>query len=166
MKMFRAYVCNCFWFLVPILVFNVMFARHLPAAYQSNIFWRDIPRSISVPENVLRVLAMVVPAVLPVVPAGASTRTVGAALYLVGLVLYFASWSVLMSAPHSAWSRSAIGFMAPAWTPVIWFVGIALLGDERLVVPAPCYRRWMFVLLCLAFLSFHNAHTALVFMRQ
>ena len=55
------YACNCFWLLVPILIFNLLFTRQLPAAYQMNVFWKDIPKAISVPENLLRTLVMILP---------------------------------------------------------------------------------------------------------
>ena len=53
------YLRNCFWLMVPVLAFNLLFAHDLPRAFQSDVFSRDIPLAVSVPENVLRGLVFV-----------------------------------------------------------------------------------------------------------
>jgi hypothetical protein len=159
-------VLSCFWLVVPILAFNVLFAHDLPRSYQGDAFRRDVPRAIAIPENVLRGLVLFLTALMPVAKAGARTRKVGVALYVAGTLVYVASWLVLMFFATSWWSASAVGFMAPTWTPILWLVGIVLISDERLAVPIRFYRRWMFVLLCVLFLFFHNLHSALVFTRE
>ena len=157
---------NCFCLMVPVLGFNLLFAQALPRAFQPDVFSRDIPPSISVPENVLRGLLFVLLLLMPLTRPGATRRTPGIAMYSMGLALYFASWAALIFRPNGAWSTSAIGFMAPAWTPIFWFVGMAWLSEERLFVPLRFYRRWMFIGVSALFLVFHNAHAALVFSRQ
>ena len=152
--------------MVPVLAFNLLFAHDLPRAFQPDVFWRDIPLGISVPENVLRGLVFVLPLLMPLSRPGASARTSGIVMYSIGLGLYFASWAALIFSPDGPWSTTAIGFMAPAWTPIFWFVGIAWLSEERLFVPVGFYRRWMFMVACALFLLFHNAHAALVLSRQ
>jgi len=160
------YLRNCFWFVVPVLLFNVLFARSLPPAYQASNFWRDIPRGISVPENALRVLVMSVPVLMPVAGTGAKARSVGFACYGVGLALYFASWLALILYPDSTWSTHAPGFMGPAWTPIVWLVGIALINDGTLAVPLRFFSRPLFLSGSVLFLLFHNLHVAFVFVRQ
>jgi hypothetical protein len=162
----QRYLANCFWFVVPVLLFNWLFARDLPAMYQANVYWKDIPPGIGVPENVLRGLVALLPALTPVTGDRARRKT-GLVLYAVGLGLYFSSWAALIARPESAWARSAPGFLAPSWTPALWLMGIALLGDEGLfVVSSRFYGRWQFASLSAAFLAFHNAHAALVFARR
>ncbi len=160
------YVRNCFWLMVPVLAFNVLFARALPRAFQPDVFSRDIPLGITLPENVLRGLLMVLLLMMPLAPPDSRTRLAGICVYFVGLALYFASWTMLILRPNHAWSTTALGFTAPAWTPIFWLAGIALLSDKRLIAPVGFYRPWMFVLVCVLFLVFHNAHAALVFTRQ
>jgi hypothetical protein len=107
----------------------------------------------------LRVVLFALPVLMPL-RVDTPRRRAGMALYLAGLVLYFLSGAPLMVSPASAWSTSVFGFMAPAYTPVFWFGGIALIGDT-LFVRAPF--RWLYLLLTCAFLAFHNTHAWLVY---
>jgi hypothetical protein len=152
-----------FWLLVPILAFNLAFAGKLPPEYQMDTFRRDIPAFVAVPENVLRVAVMFVPALMPIEVTSRAQR-VGLIVYVVGVLVYFGSWALEIAAPASAWSRSAIGFLGPSWTPVLWFAGITLIG-ERLYLRRLHYRRWMYAALVAGFLGFHNLHAAIVYLR-
>jgi len=156
-----SYLANCFWLLVPVLVFNVIFTRQLPPAYQVEVFWKDIPRSIAIPENLLRMVVMILPVFmrLRVTTPG---QKLGFGIYLAGLAIYFASWAVLIVAPQCAWSTSAAGFMAPAYTPMLWLGGIGLIGNELLFAGLP-FRPWIYWCLCALFLLFHNLHAATVY---
>jgi hypothetical protein len=158
------YACNCFWLLVPILIFNLLFTRQLPAAYQMNVFWKDIPKAISVPENLLRTLVMILPVFMRL-RVSTPSQKLGLALYLTGLAIYFTSWAVLIASPQCAWSMSEIGFMAPAWTPIVWLLGICLIGDE-LLLPGVAFKPWMYWALSALFLVFHNLHAATVYSRS
>lgn len=93
-----------------------------------------------------------------------SLQKKGLVLYVIGTVVYFASWLLLILAPESAWSRSAIGFAAPAFTPALWLLGIGLIGDS-LYFNVP-YKRWMFIVVAAVFLILHNTHTLIVFFRM
>jgi hypothetical protein len=157
------FLCNCFWLLIPILAFNLLFMRQLPAAFQANVFWNQIPRAISVPENVLRTLVMVLPVFMRL-RVSTPGQKLGAGLYLTGLFVYFASWAVLIAFPQCEWSTSAFGFVAPAYTPILWLTGIALIGDELLIPRIP-FKPYMYWTLSAFFLLFHNLHAALVFSR-
>jgi len=72
---------------------------------------------------------------------------VGLAVYVFGTLVYFASWLPLLLAPASAWSQSATGLLAPRLTPIISFVGIALV----------CYA-WPYGVLSVVFIFFHTWH--------
>jgi hypothetical protein len=154
---------NCFWLLAPILAFNMIFMRQLPAAYQMNVFWKDIPKAIGVPENLLRTLVMILPVFMRLRISTASQK-LGFGLYLTGILVYFASWAALIAAPQSAWSTSAIGFLAPAYTPILWLVGIGLIGNELHFQKVP-FKPWMYWALSALFLLFHNLHAATVYSR-
>lgn len=158
-----AYLFNCFWLLVPMLVLNLLFTQSLPPNYQADVFWRDIPTAVGAPENVLRILVFMVPLAMQLRLAGRTER-LGFAIYLIGAFVYFASWGALILAPESAWSRSAPGFMAPAYTPIVFLVGIGLVGRE-LFVPGMGYRPWMYVVLSGLFVLFHGTHAGMVYAR-
>lgn len=155
---------NCFWLLVPILLVNVAFGHRLPAAFQPEVFWKDIPLFVAIPENVFRGLVMVVPFLMPL-RITSSTQRRGVSLFVLGTLVYFASWAALILAPESRWSQSAFGFMAPALTPALWLTGLTLIGDH-LVFTRFAYRRWMYAAIVVLFLVFHNAHAALVYLRH
>jgi hypothetical protein len=57
-----------------------------------------------------------------------------------------------------------LGFAAPAYTPLLWLLGIALLG--RQLFWGKFYRWWMYLALALSFLVTHTSHTALVYARS
>jgi len=159
----RSYFYNCFWLLVPILAFNLLFTHQLPAAYQMDVFWKDIPKSISIPENLLRTLVMILPFFMKLRIATKSQR-LGLVIYLTGMLIYFASWTVLIISPQSAWSTSIFGFLAPAYTPIVWLIGIGLIGDE-LRLPRIFCKPWMYWAVSASFLLFHNLHAFTIYSR-
>ena len=69
-----------------------------------------------------------------------------------GTPVYFASWIVLIYYPEAAWSKSAVGLLTPAYTPLIWLVSIALIGGS-----------WPYGLASLLFVSVHVYHNILTF---
>ena len=154
------YVVNCGWLLVPIFVWNVVFARFLPPALLSNELSQDIPPLVAYGENTLRIVVMVLPFLMPLEVTMVSQRR-GVWLFAVGTIVYCLAWVPLMVVPHSRWSTSWLGFVAPAYTPLVWLVGLGLIG-RRLFVPSP-FRWWMYVAVACAFIMFHVAHTSIVY---
>jgi len=156
-------VRNCFWLLVPILVLNLLLTRDLPAAFQLQQFWRGIPAAIAIPENALRAVVMILPVFFRLGIAS-HRQQLGLWIYLAGLTAYASSWIVLVAAPQSAWAHSAFGFMAPAYTPAIWLAGIALVGEEVVILRLHV-NAWIYLSCAALFLVFHNFHTGLVYSR-
>jgi hypothetical protein len=103
------------------------------------------------------------PFLTPLEVATAGQRR-GLRLFAVGTLLYVLAWVLLMIAPESPWSTSWLGFVAPAYTPLVWLTGLGLIG-RRLYVPSP-YRRWMYVALVCSFVAFHVTHTSIVYARN
>ena len=134
----RRYAASCGVLTVPILVWNVACAGYLPAPYSSPRFDRDVPSALLLSENLLRVAVIVLPFFMPLEVSTAAQRR-GVALFVAGAGIYFASWVPLMVAPSSEWSTSLVGSVAPAYTPLIWLVGLGLLGGQR-VGPWPLRR--------------------------
>lgn len=85
----------------------------------------------------------------------------GLLIYLIGLTLYFSSWIIVIINPESNWSKSPIGFMAPAFTTIVWFVGIGLIGNKAFF-KFP-YLSHIYIGRALLFVVFHTTHTYIVF---
>ncbi len=156
------YVVSCGLLTLPIVVWNVIFARFLPPPLASPEFERDIPLLVAYGEDALRSVVMVLPFLMPLELATAGQRR-GLSLFVVGSLLYFVSWVPLMIAPQSQWSTSWLGFVAPAYTPLVWLVGLGLVG-RRLYVPTP-FRWWMYVGLACGFVILHVSHASIVHAR-
>ena len=156
------YLSNCFLLILPALLFNVAFISSLPKAFSMDFFWKDIPPYVGYPENILRVFAFAIPIFFPlrfITPR----QKGGLVLYLAGTIIYFVSWMLQLFFPESAWSTSWIGFMAPAYTPLIWFLGIGLIGATTYFrIP---YKWWYYTVGVVLFLIFHNWHTWIIYSR-
>lgn len=136
----------------------------VPAAerLRPQVFTFNIPRLLSATENVRRIGVLALPFFAPF-ELTSKAQKVGLAVFGAGLVIYCLSWLPLIAAPASRWSNSAIGFLAPAYTPLVWLLGLALLM-RHLHWPSP-YRWWFYVVLSIGFLGAHIGHAALVFAR-
>jgi hypothetical protein len=156
MSALEHYALSCGLLLLPAAAWNILLAKYLPPAFQPNEFGRDMPAPMVFAENGLRVAVFVLPFLMPLDMAapGAGRALL---LYAVGTLLYFASWLPLIWFPGSRWSRRPLGFAAPAYTPLLWLLGIALLGDR--LFWDTFYRGWMYLVLCVAFLTTHITHT-------
>jgi hypothetical protein len=60
-------------------------------------------------------------------------------------------------------STSALGFLAPTYTPILWAVGIGLVGEQLHWRGA--YRRWIYIAMAVLFTAFHVSHAILFFTR-
>jgi len=82
---------------------------------------------------------------------------IGIVLYVLGILIYCASWAILISFPNSV-CGTIEGLVAPAYTPLIWLIGIGLIGNSFYFnIP---FKRWSYFLV---FLVFHNWHTDLIY---
>ncbi len=156
------YVVSCGLLTVPILVWNAVFTPYLPPSLASSDFNRDIPILLLCTENALRIAVMALPFLMPLDVASAVQRR-GLWLFVMGVLLYVFTWVPLMVAPESAWSTSRMGFLAPAFTPLVWLAGLGLTGG-RLYGSVP-FKAWMYLVLAGAFVAVHVAHANLVYTR-
>lgn len=159
----RPYLLNCLWLTGPVLAFDAIFTARLPPMFQYDAFWRDIPLVIAVPENLFRTALFAFMALMPIGLATPRHRA-GMMVFLLGVLAYFASWLMQIYLPDSAWSVSAAGRLAPAYTPLLWLAGIGLVGD-RLSIRAIPLHPWGYAACAILFLAFHIAHTLTVFWR-
>lgn len=157
------YVRSCGLLTVPILAWNLAFTRFLPPPLSPDEFWRDIPRLLALAENATRLVVVGWPFLMPLELSTAMQRR-GLLLFAVGASLYFLSWVVLILFPQSGWSMSWAGFLAPACTPLIWLVGLGLMG-RRFYWPVP-YRWWAYVAVACVFVALHVTHAAIVYGRN
>jgi hypothetical protein len=91
-------------------------------------------------------------------------QKIGLTLYFTGTIIYFLSWLAQMYIPQSTWSLSLFGSLAPAYTPLIWLIGIGLIGSS-LYFASP-YRSWMYITLSIIFIAFHLSHTFIAYQRS
>ncbi len=157
------YALSCGLLLVPASLWNIALSSHLPPAFASAEFWRDIPAPLTFVENTLRIAVFALPFLMPL---NLSTKGSRPALlvFVIGTLLYFASWLMLILLPSSQWSTGPIGFTAPAYSPFVWLLGIALLGRQWFW--GTFYRWWIYLVIAITFLAAHITHTAIVYARN
>jgi hypothetical protein len=103
---------NCLWPLLPVFAWNTLFAPR-------------VPQPILLAKNLPRIAAFVWPLLLPLSWQDQQSRA-GLALCGLGLLIYCVSWLPLLYRPETDRSRSAAGLPAPAYTPLLWLLGITL----------------------------------------
>jgi hypothetical protein len=161
-KTIQTYLFNCFLLTIPILLWDYLFTDMLPKAVQPENFWKDIPSYIINIENISRLMMFVMISFMPIQIVN-SVQKKGLGLYILGTLLYFASWLMLMYFTTNEWSKSVLGLLAPAYTPVFWLIGIGLIGNSYFFnIP---FKRWWYFLVVVIFLIFHNLHTYLIYFR-
>jgi hypothetical protein len=134
----------------------------LPQNFQPEIFWKDIPPFLFYGENISRIVVFLFTLLMPL-DFSTKGQKKGLFLYVGGIVVYFSSWVLLIEFPNSEWSNSIIGFIAPAYTPLVWLIGIGLIGKSFYFnVP---FRKWFFILASILFLLFHNFHAITIYYR-
>jgi len=145
---------------IPPLIISFGLWGALPAAYQPDLFWKDIPKWLRMFENTSRVFVLGLPAIL-YFGTKETGHPLGWSLYLGGLLVYLASYLAQIVYPDSAWSQSVIGFTAPAWSTLFWFAGIGFVC-VRSWLPIPWHRA-IYLWSASIFLTFHIGHTGLVY---
>ena len=154
------YGLSCGLLTLPILLWNALFSRYLPPAFEWEEFWRDIPPFIAYGENALRLIVVLVPFLMPLELSTIVQRR-GLFLFLAGTVVYCSAWLALIFFPLSTWSTSSAGFLSPAYTPLIWLTGLGLMG--RALYWSSRYRPWMYLAASWCFVAFHVVHTWIVY---
>ncbi len=159
----KKYVLNCFLLLIPIFLWNLILVDKLPKSYSPEIFWKDIPVIVRYGENILRVLVFGLPLIM-VLSFKTKVQKIGFLTYSIGVLIYFSSWLILIISPNSNWSQSLIGFTAPAFTTIIFFIGIGFIGNKAFFkFPKTTY---VYIGTSLLFVVFHTIHAYLVFQNE
>lgn len=143
-------------------MWNILLVKYLPRGYSPEIFWKDIPPLIKYSENISRIIVFVLPALM-MLSFETRNQKIGIRTYVIGLILYFVSWGVMIIYPESLWSTSQIGFMAPAFTTIIWFIGIGMVGRKSFIkIP---HLTTIYISLSTVFVFIHSLHCYFVFQR-
>lgn len=158
----KKYLFNCFLLTIPVLLWDYIFTNKLPKAFQPEIFWKDIPSFIIYGENISRLVMFIFISLMPL-KVNTNKQKNGMVLYVIGTLLYFIAWVILMYFPNTTWSSSVLGLLAPAYTPLFWLIGIGFIGDA-LYFNIP-FKRWLYFLVVIIFIIFHNWHTYLIYFR-
>jgi len=146
----------------PILVWNVLLASKLPPEYNPKLFNSNIPLAIIIGENAFRFIIFLLPLFFRL-SVTTSLQKKGLIIFIFGIALYFSSWLMLIYAPNSDWSNNVLGFSSPAYSPIIWLIGLSLMVDSYYFKLT--YSKWHFILPSLAFLIFHISHSIFVYYR-
>lgn len=148
--------------LIPPLLITFGLWSMLPTAFEAEVFWKDIPKWLAISEHIFRIAVFAVPAFLTF-GTGETSQKRGWILYACGIVLYLLSYLLQIYVPDSLWSKSIIGFTAPAWSTIFWFAGIGFVCDKSWL-PLP-WSRFVYIALAVLFLIFHIGHTLVIFSR-
>lgn len=118
---------NCLWLMAPLLTWNIILAPKI--TLDKVISDANSPTWLLAAENIVRIVVFVFPLLFPLRVQDAVSKT-GLSLYLIGTLLYYITWIPLIWMPDSLWSQSAAGLLAPRLTPLLWFLGIAMIGHS------------------------------------
>lgn len=151
----RTLARNGFLLMVPVMIWDSLLATSLPPVYGNSAEWGAAYPGLATGESLSRWLVVLLPVLMPITLATRRQR-IGFVVWTAGTAAYFTAWIAVIAWPDSAWSRSAIGYLAPAYLALPWLVGIGMMSD-RLYVRSP-YRWWQYVVLSAVFTAFHVAH--------
>ena len=112
-----------------------MFRKEWNLAFTAKLkmdeFGGKIPGWYDAGENILRAAAFAYPLIRSLDSSQALFMP-GIILYAAGTALYFASWLPLMAERPASWMTSLAVQLAPAYTPILWLAGIALMANSPL----------------------------------
>jgi len=152
---------NGLWLITPIMLWNMAYTNKLPKPFNTVEYDQGIPNSILFSENILRMILFSLPVLMSLRLNSIEQKT-GILIYLIGVLIYFTSWFILVNYPENGWSTSLIGFIAPAYTPLIWLIGIGLIGSDLSIYNI--YKPWIYFFLSTLFTIIHSYHAFLAYM--
>ena len=141
---------NCFWFFIPVIVFNIIFTKYLPEFYLKNI-----SHSIVTMETIARITTIAFSVVMAIKPDNKIGK-IGLIVYIIGVLVYFCSYFIVIKIPVISFHDNFIVLLAPYWTSVLWLTGIGLLGN-KLFINIP-YHYTAYIILSIIFTIIHSIH--------
>jgi hypothetical protein len=144
------YKNNCFWFFVPVIIFNIIFTEYLPAVYLKNIH-----HPIIVFETIARMITILFSLIM-MIKLDNYIGKLGFAIYIAGLLIYFCSYFIVIKIPANSFNNNLIVLLAPYWTSFLWLAGIGLLGN-KLFFNVP-YHYVIYIAISFVFAVIHSVH--------
>ena len=149
---------NCFYFFIPIILFDLIFTNYLPEQYlQTNSF------TITLIENMLRILLIMLSIVMTVNLKDIKGKT-GIGIYIIGLLLYFVSFFILINYADTRLGRNIVVQLSGYWTSIIWLFGIGLVGN-KLFFKIP-YHYTIYLTLSMLFGIIHTYHGYILLIKR
>ena len=144
------YKNNCFWFFIPIIIFNIVFTKYLPEYYL-----RKINHPVVTIETILRIITIAI-SIIMVFKLDCKISKIGLIVYIIGVLIYFCSYFVVIKFPASSLNYNIVILLAPYWTSVLWLIGIGLLGN-KLFINIP-YHNSAYIIISMIFTIVHSIH--------
>ncbi len=149
-EIINQYKNNCFWFFLPVIIFNCVITKHLPEFYLKNIL-----HPIVVIEMIVRIITILF-SVIMMISLENKIGKIGLVVYIIGVLLYFVSYIIVIKVPMVSFHNNLFIILAPYWTSVLWLIGIGLLGN-KLFISMP-YHYMVYITLSIVFAMIHSYH--------
>ena len=149
------YKNNCFWVFIPIIIFNIIFTKHLPEFYL-----KKINHPIVTIETIARIITIAFSVLLAIKLDNKIGKT-GLIVYIIGALIYFWSYFIVIKIPAISLHNNLIVLLAPYWTSVLWLIGIGLLGN-KLFINIP-YHYNAYIVISIVFTIIHSIHGYICF---
>ncbi|MHA2249457.1 MAG: hypothetical protein ACXAD7_03795 [Candidatus Kariarchaeaceae archaeon] len=115
--------------LVPIIIWNIQLTSKLRL---NRYFQENAPQLILIIENFFRGIVFIGPLFLTIKISENANFNIGLLLYITGTLMYFTSWIVIIKLDSQSIIelKSIVRYIvlfAPAYTPLLIFIGIAFM---------------------------------------
>jgi len=157
-KKIRKYLLNCFWLILPVIIFNIIAVKFLPQYYLV-----DIEHPIVIIETILRIFTVLLPFVM-VMDFSSKASKIGIIIYLAGFFIYACSYFIAINHSHTFFGSNIIVVLAPYWTSIIWLIGIGLIGTKLFINLRYHYSLYFFI--SIAFVIVHCYHGYLCYIKE
>ena len=144
------YKNNCFWFFLPIIIFNIIFTKYLPEHYLKNI-----KHPIVTLETIARTVTIVFTVIMEI-KLDNKVGKVGLIVYIIGALIYFCSYFIVIKLPVTSFNNNIAVLLAPYWTSVLWLIGIGLIGNKLFVIIP--YNYIIYIIISIVFAMLHSIH--------
>lgn len=149
---------NGFLLLIPVFVINIVLYKKLPEFFKP-AQWDSIPKYVPIAENIFRYLSFLLPMIM-IIGISSLRQKLGFVVYLIGLLIYFSSWLLQIKFKEDKYNRSLILRSAPAYTPIIWLIGIGLMCEKTYLASVNLSPAYFFIVVIFTFI--HTWHAYLV----
>jgi len=149
------YKNSCFWFFIPIIIFNIILTKYLPEYYLKNI-----KHPIVTIETIARVITILFSVIMSIT-INNKIGKIGLIVYIIGVLIYFCSYFIVIKFPATSFNNNLVIILSPYWTSVLWLIGIGLLGN-KLFINIP-YHFVIYIVISIIFATVHSIHGYICF---